>query len=247
MGISFRAVQKRGAAFAAPARAQPGARERTQTAKDPANLRPLSFKLLALATTQALSRALGYDEASLYYSLLTNNCRASSEFSHAKRYRLMNSLYAKGALAKIRSGNSLTYALLPILTTETEIMSHLLKLYTEKQLKQFSLNYTQLFTKSLENLALLLALLSERETKLSFNPHEKNKLQKVWKHLSALIPISLNLANSKNSDNLGLLDNRVGVRIINIGVGAESEYVCHIIKDSKHSSKLVEEIKKALS
>jgi len=68
------------------------------------------------AAQQALSEALGFDEARVYYLFLTKKEKdIEKEFSYSKKYRLLKELFKLGAMGKIKPENQdfFSYILLP--------------------------------------------------------------------------------------------------------------------------------------
>jgi hypothetical protein len=84
----------------------------------------------------ALIDYLGFEEGSLYFGKLNKNNKIEAGYSYSKRYRLLKSLYEKGAIGKIRvsKSNNFVYILLPPSflyesTPDTRILDYLDELY----------------------------------------------------------------------------------------------------------------------
>ena len=92
----------------------------------------MANKLIKVAARQVLADKLGVDEGLIYYLLLRGKEREiEEEFSYSKKYRLMKSLFEKGALAKIKSEGKdfFTYFLLPPLF----LVKGMIRNYLEKE------------------------------------------------------------------------------------------------------------------
>src|SRR3989344_9472255 len=72
-------------------------------------------KLVEHAARHALSESIGYEEAKLYWMILTKQEHAiEKEFSHSRRYRLLKSLFHNGYLAKARKSNKDAVSYVPL-------------------------------------------------------------------------------------------------------------------------------------
>lgn len=61
---------------------------------------------------QLLTEKIGFDSAKLYWDILLN--KENKEFSHNKKYRLLQELYKKGILFKLKENASFHYIPIPI-------------------------------------------------------------------------------------------------------------------------------------
>lgn len=112
--------------------------------------------ILSSASKQILSEVLGFDQARIYYLLLTNKGKEiDKEYSYSKKYRLMKELFLGGYLGKIKhyKKDFFVYVILPPAflrekKIELEITNYLEKLYIKNFLHIWNTKFSQLILKN---------------------------------------------------------------------------------------------------
>lgn len=109
--------------------------------------------LIESAAKQVLSEKLGFDEAKVYYSILTNKKKEiDNEFSYSKKYRILKSLYNIGAISKIKLGERdfYSYFILPplFLNDNDEVSEHLYELYENNFKEKLINNFFQIIMRT---------------------------------------------------------------------------------------------------
>ncbi|MEK6896737.1 MAG: hypothetical protein AABX12_04760 [Nanoarchaeota archaeon] len=186
-------------------------------------------RLIEQAARHALSEALGYEEAKLYWMILTKQEHTiEKEFSHSKRYRLLKSLFHNGYLAKARKSNTdaVSYILLPpsalrFSNVEEQLVAYLEERYSSEYAFLFRNAFTSLVLKDERGLALF-AVLSLARMNAHIAVRDHDQLERfAQKRLKSLVAISSHLRGDKA---LGIVDDTFAFSFTPIALSIGHEF-----------------------
>ena len=152
-------------------------------------------KYIEKASQQALSEALGFDEARAYHLLLVKkDSEVEKEFSYSKKYRLLKSLFEQGAIGKIKPENQdfFSYILMPpsflyAKDVDKEIIIYLERIYLENYSDILNAEFSQMILKDEKGLLIFLlkyfmkqnAQLATDEIKLGVLGNQSSKIHMI--------------------------------------------------------------------
>ena len=197
-------------------------------------------ELIKKASQQALSEALGYDEAKVYYLILTKQEKElENEFSYSKRYRLLKSLFELGAVGKIKPEEQdfFSYFLLPPTflygkKIDYNIISFLEEIYLENFKDIFEKEFSQIILKDEKVILIfLLKYFMKEEARLDVGEIDLKSLGKE----SRKVKIIKNYKETRIKT--GIIDKSRAFEFTNITSINSSEYIGYIAKNENNSKK----------
>jgi hypothetical protein len=197
-------------------------------------------ELIKMAAKQALTEALGYDEARAYYLILNKKEQEfEKEFSYSKRYRLLKRLFELGAVGKIKPEEQdfFNYILLPPTflhskEVDLEIIEHLSKKYLENFEDVFEKEFSQIIIKD-EKVVLLFLLkyFMKDAAKLAVGELDLKSLGNEGKKVS----IVKDYKDPRRK--IGIIDKNFAFEFMNMTNKTSSEYIGYIAKNNNSSKK----------
>ena len=185
--------------------------------------------LLNKAAQQALTEALGYDEARAYYLLLNNKGKEfEQEFSYSKRYRLLKRMFETGAVGKIKPEQKefYNYFLLPptflhYQKTNPEIIEHLEQTYLKNFKELFEKEFTQLIIKEEKTILLFLLKYFMKEQANLTTELDLTTLGTERKKVRTT-------TTKETKIKTGTIDHNITFEFTNITTQISTEYIGHI-------------------
>jgi len=187
------------------------------------------------ASQQALSEALGFDEAKAYYLLLNKKKREiEEEFSYSKKYRLLKSLFESGAVGKFKPENQdfFSYFLLPpsflyFEDVDREIVDYLEKIYLENFKELFEQDFSQIILKDDRPLLLfLLKYFMKESARLAINELEfENILGKDSDK------VTLIKSQKETKREFGIIDRNFAFEFVSVMGKKDCNYIGYITKN----------------
>jgi len=186
--------------------------------------------ILIKASQQALAEALGFDEAQVYYYILTKNeSQIDKDYSYSKKYRVMKSLFEAGAVGKFKPKEKdfFNYFLLPpsflsLEEVESDIVSYLEALYLD--------NHAELLKQGLSQIILR----DERPILLFLLKHFMKDSAKIVvgdlniKKMLGEKSKRIDMINKDESLKSGIIDKKLAYEFVRIPALKEREYIGYI-------------------
>lgn len=184
---------------------------------------------IKIAAKQVLIESLGYDEGIAYHFLLLKKENdLAKEFSYSKRYRLLKSLFLKGALAKIKPNHKdfFSYVPLPpsflhVFNIDSQIIGYLEDIYSVNFEKVILTNFSQMILK--DERGLLIYLLKN---------HMKNSAQIVsseidLRNVDGIESSKIRIVKCRGyvEKRMGVFDGKIGFELTSIRGETTNEYI----------------------
>jgi hypothetical protein len=194
------------------------------------------------AAQQALAEALGFDEARVYYLMLTKQEKSiESEFSYSKRYRIMKSLFESSALGKFKPNDkdSFLYMMLPPSflyfneegSFDVEVIRFLEGLYLKNHSKLLEEEFSQMIIKD-ERPILVFLLKYFMKEKASLLAQELN-LKKILGSRSDKVIL---LKKGEEARRMGSIDKSFFFEFVKIPNKEETEYIGYLSHEPAENS-----------
>lgn len=174
----------------------------------------MEAELLRKVAMQTLSESLGYDEAKAYFYTLTNQeNKLIFEYSYSKRYRLLKSLFMKGAMAKIKPHSKDFFSYVPLPPTflvyndaDNRILEFLENIYLENHLNRILTDFSQLILKNERPLVVfMIKYLMKEDAKLVL---EQRNIPRYVGEKSSMISFC-NSRTSMFGKKMGIIDGKI--------------------------------------
>jgi hypothetical protein len=191
--------------------------------------------LMLKAAQQALSDALGYDEARAYsFLLLKNDAEMEKEFSYSKRYRILKSLFDYGAVGKFKQKDKdfFSYVLLPPSflyfneegeSIDKEIVEFLESLYLENHSSLLEQEFSQMMIKDERPLlAFLLKYFMKDSAKMLM---QELDMKKIVGDKMRKVTMMKSRDDFKRS---GIIDKNLSFEFVKVPNRSEREYIGYI-------------------